>query len=197
MEDNISLTNQSNTISKFCKYDEPDTDFEKTAKRTVFVLLFVLGICGNVFVITLAAKYTVRKNINHWIINMAVSDAIFLISFLILEIPWLSDKRGDDCASGEISIEVLEIADACIDWESFEFILEYLLPVVNSCFSPLIYIIFLPDFRQAAKHVLCRREIQSREPNSQNSIELQSSRIKPFILRPTNRVRNSETKSSE
>ncbi|XP_028519146.1 C3a anaphylatoxin chemotactic receptor-like [Exaiptasia diaphana] len=352
MDGNISLTNQSNTSSRFCKYDEPDTDIEKTAKRAVFVLFFVLGICGNIFVIILAAKYTVRKNINHWIINMAVSDAIYLISFLILEIPWLSDNKWSDCPNGmlgivlcdilqfllrvsmrvslitlfvvsikrfrvtthtiqrslpftprqlmtavavcwlipipitayrtygsnwfvtvaeaillvilcciifvlsiitirrlsqphaiqahlnqqrrnaqrrqmqramrmvlvsvllytccwtpsliihvmfsleQLSIQVAEIVNACIDWDSLEFIFDYILPFVNSCFSPLICIICLPDFRQAAKHVLCRTAIQSREPNSQNSTELQSHRVKPFILR-SNRVRNSETKSSE
>ncbi|XP_020915457.1 somatostatin receptor type 5-like [Exaiptasia diaphana] len=345
MEDNITLANYSTTSSRFCKYDQPDTDIEKFAKRTVIVLLLVLGVLGNIFVIILATKYTVRKNLHHWIINMAVSDLIFLLSFLILEIPWLSDNKWSDCPNGMLgivlcdilqflirvsfrvslitllvvsirrfratrhtiqislpytlrntmkevaicwlipipvtayrtygsiwfvtvaeaillvilcciifdlsiitirrlsqphaiqshlneqqrkmrrrraqaavrmvlvstllytccslpsyvvhaldSVEPIEIIDysACIDWESFEFISDYFFPVVNSCFSPLIYIIYLPDFRQAAKHVLCGRAIQSREPNSQNSTEQQSHRVEPFILR-SNRVRNFET----
>lgn len=49
--------------------------------------------------------------------------------------------------------------DVCIDWRSFVFVIGALLPVVNSCFSPLVYLFCLPDFRQAAKTLLCRARI--------------------------------------
>ncbi|KXJ22972.1 Alpha-2Db adrenergic receptor [Exaiptasia diaphana] len=45
------------------------------------------------------------------------------------------------------------------------------LPIVNSCFSPFIYIIFLRDFREAAKKVLCSgktlNQIQNRTASNE------------------------------
>lgn len=40
-------------------------------------------------------------------------------------------------------------------WFEFAFVI---LPLVNSCFSPVIYVIFLADFRKAAKNMLVRGE---------------------------------------
>jgi len=68
-----------NLSSNYCKYDEPDSDLEKNAKYIAVVILCVIGICSNIFIIVIAAKYTVRKNLHYLIINMAVSDALFLV----------------------------------------------------------------------------------------------------------------------
>ena len=61
-----------------------------------------------------------------------------------------------------------DVKSIYIDWVSFHFIVNSFLPAANSLFSPLIYLICLPDFRQAAKKVLCRRNIQNQAPNRQN-----------------------------
>ncbi|KXJ22985.1 Somatostatin receptor type 5 [Exaiptasia diaphana] len=45
------------------------------------------------------------------------------------------------------------------------------LPIVNSCFSPFIYIIFLRDFREAAKKVLCRKETVSQSQRSSHELQ--------------------------
>jgi len=76
---NITLNNVS---SKYCKYEEPYSDLEKNAKYIAVVILCVIGICSNIFIIVIAAKFTVRKNLHHLIINMVVSDALFLVSKL-------------------------------------------------------------------------------------------------------------------
>jgi len=76
---NITLNNIS---SKYCKYSVPDSDLEKNAKYIAVGILSVVGICSNILIIVLAAKYTVRKNLHHLIINMAVSDALFLFARL-------------------------------------------------------------------------------------------------------------------
>ncbi|KXJ28683.1 hypothetical protein AC249_AIPGENE19422 [Exaiptasia diaphana] len=97
-ESNISLANVSNistAVNTYCKFREPDTDAEKIAKQTAFVLLIVLGISFNIFVIILAAKFTVRKNLHHLIINMAVSDALYYL-FMSQEdtLPKTGNKPG-------------------------------------------------------------------------------------------------------
>ena len=331
MEDfNISLTNHSNTSSRYYKYDESDSNLVEIAKLFAYVFIIVLGMLSNAFVIILAAKYTVRTNLHHLIINMAVGDVLFLFAGLLFNISYLTGFKNCNvifgiviCAVARflldvsykvslisllvISIErfratrrtltrsrpytfrrrimaicvssliplpfaayflyedhhgwrdedfqhffstdnilhvilcfvifvlcVLTIRrlsrpqaiqshlnqqqrnvrrrqtqaavrmvlvsvllytccwlpifffykfsvietltqrvfiidfSVCIDWDSFHFIINSILPVVNSSFSPLIYLIFLPDFRQAAKKVLCRRNIQNQAPNRQN-----------------------------
>jgi len=45
--------------------------------------------------------------------------------------------------------------DYCIDWISLLYITADVLPSANACLSPFIYLIFLPDFKEAAKRVLC------------------------------------------
>jgi len=63
---------------------EPDSDqLQEKAEDIAFTSLCVLGIFSNIFIIVLAAKYTVRKNLHHLIINMAVSDALFLACNLL------------------------------------------------------------------------------------------------------------------
>jgi len=66
--------NYSNSTWEYCKYFVPDSDTTRTVKVIASTLLSACGIFGNIFVIVLATKYTVRKNLHHLIINMAVSD---------------------------------------------------------------------------------------------------------------------------
>ncbi|KXJ06656.1 hypothetical protein AC249_AIPGENE2749 [Exaiptasia diaphana] len=231
---NISLTNHLNSSTHTdCKYWGPESDAEIIAKRIAFVLVILLGIFGNVFIILLAAKFTVRRNLNYLIINMAVSDTLFLLASLLMYIPWISNYKmriqskvfrrsalflwhtsvrvsiitllvisierfratkqtiqqpytlkqrmtvlGFCCILWIVefffpSVDIMDDS-ACIDWRSIDFIIFTLLLVVNSCFSPLIYIVFLPDFKEAAKKVLFRgRKTQNQAPNGGNSIELQ------------------------
>ncbi|XP_020910147.2 somatostatin receptor type 5 [Exaiptasia diaphana] len=105
-ESNTSLANVSNisTVNTYCKYDEPETHVEKIAKRTAYVLVVVLGISFNIFVIVLAAKFTVRKNLHHLIINMAVSDALYLFMDLLYLVPWLSDNKWSIYPSGTLGV---------------------------------------------------------------------------------------------
>ena len=73
-ETNVSLASVSNSssVNTYCKFWEPESDAEKIVKRTTFVLLIVLGISFNIFVIILAARFTIRKNFHYLIMNMAV-----------------------------------------------------------------------------------------------------------------------------
>ena len=83
----------NNSSGYYCKYGEPDTQLEFYTKRIVVILLMTLGLAGNIFVIILAMKYTVRKNLHHLIINMAVSDSLFILIILTRLIEWLSDNK--------------------------------------------------------------------------------------------------------
>lgn len=51
----------------------------------------------------------------------------------------------------------------CIDWSSMHFMVDRLLPTLNSFFSPFIYILFLSDLREAAKRILYRRRNHQRD----------------------------------
>ena len=74
---NITSTNFSTYT--YCKYWEPDNgDLKKTVKYIAVLFLCALGILNNIFIVVLAVKYTVRKNLHHLIINMATSDALYL-----------------------------------------------------------------------------------------------------------------------
>lgn len=56
----------------------------------------------------------------------------------------------------------------CVIWRTLWFIIYDFLPALSSCLSPFIYIIFLPDFKQAARKVLCwckRRQPALQEQN--------------------------------
>ena len=105
-DSNISLANVSNisSVNTYCKYSGPESEAEKIAKRTAFVLLIVVGISLNIFVIILAAKFTVRKNLHHLIINMAVSDTIFLIMMFLRYARWLSDYKWYTYPSGTLGV---------------------------------------------------------------------------------------------
>ncbi|KXJ14978.1 hypothetical protein AC249_AIPGENE14472 [Exaiptasia diaphana] len=76
----------------------------------------------------------------------------------------------------------------CIDWRSLYFIITQFLPLVNSCFSPCIYVIFLSDFRDAAKKILCQKRAINQALN--NPIELQP--MSPVCNRRRGRRRSDE-----
>jgi len=78
------LNNAAST--DYCKYNRPDSDLEKNAKETALILFSVFGLCSNIFIIVLAVKYTARKNLHHLIVNMAVSDALFLMNCFLFQI---------------------------------------------------------------------------------------------------------------
>ncbi|KXJ23213.1 hypothetical protein AC249_AIPGENE3864 [Exaiptasia diaphana] len=144
----ISLANLSNNSSvyRYCKYWKPDTDLESYAKLSALAILAVSGILLNVFVIVLAAKYTERKNLHYLIINMALSDALYLLARFSPYAIWEFNYKWRIFPAGT--------------WGDIVF---------NSWFSPCIYIIFLTDFRKAARKVLCRNVNTMRR----YSIELQ------------------------
>jgi len=54
----------------------------------------------------------------------------------------------------------------CINWAALFFTIDFLL-IVNSCFSPCVYIVFLKDFREAAKSLLIAK--QREEPTTKTS----------------------------
>jgi len=54
----------------------PYQDSFRIVKITTLITLSVSGIIGNTFVIILVAKFTVRKNLHHLIINMCVADIV-------------------------------------------------------------------------------------------------------------------------
>lgn len=54
-------------------------------------------------------------------------------------------------------MEVIDATAVCIDMSSLSFMAFYFLPLVNSCFSPCVYVIFLKDFRKVTLRLLCRR----------------------------------------
>lgn len=82
--------NLSNTSD--CKVLEPESSTSISLKVSAVVLVSVLGIFGNVFIIILAWKYTVRKNLHHLIINMAVSDSMFIVAMSFFSAQHLSDR---------------------------------------------------------------------------------------------------------
>jgi len=67
----------------------------------------------------------------------------------------------------------LYVIPICIDWSTLIFILSNILPLVNSCFSPCIYIVFLSDFREAAKRLVCTCRTTNRSVNKRNAVELE------------------------
>ena len=101
---------------------------------------------------------------------------MILVSVFLYACCWLPVFAFRALWSVDRFIPTVALVDSCFVWRSLLYIISYFLPVVNSCFSPLIYIIFLNDFRQAAKKVFCRTDTQCQVTNRQNSIlpELQA-----------------------
>lgn len=59
-------------------------------------------------------------------------------------------------------VSLSSIISPCLDWDFLTFILYEFLPLLNSTFSPFIYIVFLGDFRKKAKMLVWRNQIQPR-----------------------------------
>lgn len=101
-DSNISFSNLSSNSSayEYCIYFYPDTDLMRYTKLTALALLVVSGTFLNGFVIILAAKYTPRKNIHYLIINMTVSDALFLLSRFSYYAIWQFNYKWKVVSSG-------------------------------------------------------------------------------------------------
>jgi len=99
--------NSSNSTWEYCNYFVPgttlflpDSDTTRTVKVIALTLLSASGMFGNIFVIVLAAKYTVRKNLHHLIINMAVADALVILLSAFIYVPDLSNYTFSFYPSG-------------------------------------------------------------------------------------------------
>lgn len=70
----------------FCKYHHQSIETSREFNQTAIFLPGGCGLIANMLVILLAAKYTVKKNLHHLIINMAVSDALVILIQMIYQI---------------------------------------------------------------------------------------------------------------
>lgn len=64
-----------------------DVSTELLVKIIFITLLGVFGFCSNVLIIIFAVKYTIRKNLHHLIINIAIADALVIIVDLYYILP--------------------------------------------------------------------------------------------------------------
>ena len=62
-----------------CHFIE-DSDLSRDLKMFSIFFVGACGIFGNIFIIVLAIKYTVRRNLHHLIINMAIADILVVTS---------------------------------------------------------------------------------------------------------------------
>jgi len=74
----------------FCHFSE--SVLTRTLKTVALLSTGLLGICGNIFIVVLAAKYTARKNLHHLIVNMAVSDTLVVLTTLFNNVPKIVDN---------------------------------------------------------------------------------------------------------
>lgn len=76
----------------YCKlWTKKDSEVATSIKQAALGFVGIYGIMANLFVITLAVKYTVRKNLHHMIIGMAVSDSLLILMQPFFYIQRLSD----------------------------------------------------------------------------------------------------------
>lgn len=73
-------TSNVTQVINYCKYWNLKTDVGVAAKTASLLVLGIFAMLCNVFIIVLATKYTVRRNLHFLIINMAVSDTFVLIT---------------------------------------------------------------------------------------------------------------------
>lgn len=74
---NITFSNAQNCIQ---------SGLEKDIKYITLVLLYLFGITSNIFIIVFAVQFALRKHLRNMIINMAVSDTLYLACSLWNEI---------------------------------------------------------------------------------------------------------------
>ena len=82
----LSNMNESNVTQaySYCKYWKPHSDAERTIQLTALAIVGGFGLLGNIFTIVIAAKYTVRRNLHFLIVNIAVSDSLFIVIMLLM-----------------------------------------------------------------------------------------------------------------
>lgn len=76
---NINITNGSihKDYENDCLLDHGKAS-NSYSQMLVMCFIMTFGVVGNIFIIVLAAKFTVRKSLHHLIINMAVSDVLLI-----------------------------------------------------------------------------------------------------------------------
>lgn len=77
----------------YCHFTDPQSDRHLTLKTFEFLLVSLSAVTASVFIIVLALKCIVQKNLHYLIINMSVSDTILVLLKMIYMIPWLSDGK--------------------------------------------------------------------------------------------------------
>lgn len=80
------------------------------------------------------------------------------------------------------SIPEINWLSICLDLSSMVYMIQLFLPVANSSFSPCVYFVYLSDFRQAGKAVLCRESVTNdcdSIPTVGSADNTQSSACKP------------------
>ena len=76
----------ANNSSEISYPSEGNADYTETIKQGVLIFVCSFGLVCNIFIIVLAARYTARKNLHYLIINMAVSDTLFICANIVYEI---------------------------------------------------------------------------------------------------------------
>lgn len=96
-----------------------------------------------------------------------------LVSVLLFMLCWLPlfVYRSIFSLQKVFRVKIIDFR-SCLDWSWFSFIVFYFLPVFNSFFSPFVYMLFLTDFRQAARTFFLCRRLQSRvNPSDLNTTQ--------------------------
>ncbi|XP_031561505.1 P2Y purinoceptor 8-like [Actinia tenebrosa] len=90
------------TQSSLSCFSVPDSHLVLTVKIMAILLVGGFAVFGNILIIFLAARFTVKRNIHHLIINMAVSDILIAVVFsydlltFLLRLPHLCDLWDND-----------------------------------------------------------------------------------------------------
>ena len=79
--------------SKVCEDIPNDSTKTTYVKIGAIVIVGAIGILGNAFIIVLALKYTIRKNLTHLIVSMAVADILVAVMGFFFEAAPLLDIK--------------------------------------------------------------------------------------------------------
>ncbi|KXJ22931.1 hypothetical protein AC249_AIPGENE24290 [Exaiptasia diaphana] len=105
-----------------------------------------------------------RAAVRMVLVSVLLYTCCWILNFFIKALPpGFSDSDG--CQYDFLDVNASRVFAAVTFINTF-------LPIVNSTLSPCIYIIFLHDFREAAKKVLCRNKISDKKRNRRQSQEL-------------------------
>lgn len=94
--------------SNTCKFRLPESNEITTLKIATLSVACCLGSLANIFIIVLALRCNTRKNLRHLISTMAVFDAVFLMTHLLINIPILSGGKLSILNEGKLSIFVCQ-----------------------------------------------------------------------------------------